>query len=165
LDPIALSASIILAAVLIGVACYSAVRQRQTLAQLHSDIELSADDRRYLHRRAIARIVGAVFMCLLAILIVGGVVLEGSLQDLHPEEPVVPPPESAKESLRILAGYWIGTVLVLMVVMMLAVFDWVATARYGARQRRQLLEESREALAAEVERIRHDRHGLNGESM
>jgi hypothetical protein len=165
LDPIALVASIALAALMLAIAIYITMRQRQTLAHLRRDSGLSLEDRRYLHRRAVMRLVSAAFLCILAFLVVGGVVLEGNLTDLHPEEPVVPPPESAKDSLRLLAAYWMGTVLVLMVVMVLAVFDWFATARYGARQRRQLLEESREALAAEVERIRRDRHGLNGESM
>jgi hypothetical protein len=152
-----------LAAVLVGIAIYFGVRQRHTLTLLRHDTQMSLEQRRYLHQQAVRRLVNSVFLIVLAGFLVGWIFLEAHLKDLQPAEPVDAPPESAKQSLRLLTGYWIVILLVLLCVMLIAVLDLVATARYGARQRRQLLDDRRAALEEEVERLRRDRHGLNGE--
>jgi hypothetical protein len=159
--PVAMIPSIVMAALLVAIAVYFGMRQRQTIAMLRHDTRLSRDDRGYLHRQAVRRLLNSALLIALAGFLVGGVFLEAGL-DLHPVEPIDEPSESAKASVQLLVGYWITALMVLLGVMVVAVFDLVATARYGARQRRQLEDDRRAALQAEVERLRRDRRGLNG---
>jgi hypothetical protein len=165
-DPIALTSGIALSALLIAIAVYFAIRQRQTMVALRSDVGLSREDRHYLHRQAVRRLFNSALLVVLALMLLGGLFLEANLNALHPEEPIAEPgaplPENVKESLHLLAGYWIITMMVFLAVMLVAVLDLVATARYAAQQRRQLVDDRRDALAEDVERIRRDRHGLNG---
>ncbi len=166
MDPVALSFSIGLAALLIGIAIYFGLRQRQTLADLRHDTSLARDDRHYLHRQVVRRLVNSALLCLLGLMLVGGLILDANLKELHPDEPIAEPavelPENVKESLRLLAGYWIAFMMMFLMMMLLVVFDMIATARYGARKRRQLEDERRATLADEVKQMRRDRHGLNG---
>jgi hypothetical protein len=159
---VAVLPSVVFAVLLVAIAIYFALRQRHTFALLRHETELSADDRRYLHQQAVRRLANSVLLIILAAFLVGGVFLETHLNELRPAEPLDEPPEAAKESLRLLTGYWITVLLVLLGVMLVAVFDLVATARYGAHRRRQLIDDRRAALEDEVERLRRDRHGLNG---
>jgi cell division protein FtsB len=165
-DPAALTFGFALAALLIGIAIYFGLQQRKTLALLRHDIEMPRADRVYLHRQVVRRLINSVLLVVLALLLIGGLFLQPSLQDLNPGEPVAEPgaklPANARDSLNLLSAYWIGFLLVFLAMMVMAVLDLVSTARYGAQQRRQLEDDRRDALAAEVERLRRDRHGLNG---
>jgi hypothetical protein len=161
-DIVKLIVGIALAGLLGFIAVYFALGQRQTLAQLRHDVELSADDRRYLWRQVVRRLLNSVLLFLLAGFIVGWFFLESRFVPAEPVEPGAPVPESVKDSVWLLAYYVIAGLLVLLVVMTLTVADWVATARYGARRWRQLEDDRRAVLEAEVERLRRDRHGLNG---
>ena len=162
MDPVELTYALGLAVLLIAIAVFFALRQRQTLAILRHDTEMATDDRRFLHRQVVRRLMSSALLFLLGPLLLGGFLLEANLKELHPPEPLAEMPESAKESFRLLTGYWIATLLVFLTIMVLAVFDLVATARYGARKRRQLVEDRRAALEADVDRLQRDRHRLNG---
>jgi hypothetical protein len=161
-DPVELTLGIGLAGLLVAVAGYFAYRQQQTLQQLRHDTDLTNDDRRYLHRQVVRRLFSSVLLVVLAGFLVGWYFLEPDMDALRPVDPAAEMPESTKESLRFFAYYWIAAMLVFLVVLVLAVYDILATARFGARQRRQLDEDRRNTLKAEVERLQRDRHRLNG---
>lgn len=162
MDPLELTLGIGLAGLLFGVAGYFTYRQQQTLQQLRHDTELTLDDRRYLHRQVVRRLFNSVLLVVLAGFLVGWFFLEPDMAELKPVDAAAELPESAKEALRFFAYYWITALLVFLVVLVLAVYDLLATARFGARQRRQLEEDRRATLKAEVERLQRDRHRLNG---
>jgi hypothetical protein len=155
---------VVLAVLLCGVAGYVVHGQRQTQALLARTPELSAEDRRYLHRQVVRRLFSAVLLIALAAFLVGWQFLEPSLEAIAPADAELRREltESEKNHIRMLAVYVAGGLLVFLGVMMLAIYDLFATARYGARHRRQLEDDRREALLAEVERLRRDRTGLNG---
>jgi len=162
-DPLELTLGIGLAGLLVAVAGYFAYRQQQTLRQLRHDTDLSLDDRRYLHRQVVRRLFSSVLLVILAGFLAGWYFLEPDMEALSgPVNPAGEIPESAKEALRFFAYYWIAAMLVFLVVLVLAVYDILATARFGARHRRQLAEDRRATLEAEVERLQRDRHRLNG---
>jgi hypothetical protein len=163
MDLVELTFVIALAGLLVGIAVYFALRQTQTLRQLRHDPELSIEDRRYLYRQVVRRLVGSALLLVLAAFLIGCVfLLEPGLESLRPANPDAEVPQSAKDSLRPWALYVIGGLLVLLMLMILAVYDLFATARFGARHHRQLEDDRRAVLQAEVERFRRDRHGLNG---
>jgi hypothetical protein len=161
-DPIELTVGISLAVLLVVVAVSFAFKQRQTLARLRHDTGLSLDDRRYLYRQVVRRLLSCLLLLALAAFLVGWFFLESGFEGMEPIEPGAAVTDSAKDSLWLRAYYVIGGLLLLMAVMALAVVDLLATARFGARHRRLLEEDRRAVLQAEVERLRRERHGLNG---
>jgi hypothetical protein len=155
--------SIALAGLLVVIAVYFGYCQQQMLAQLRLDTDLPADDRRYLHRQAVRRLINSVLLLVLAGFFIGWCFIGPQAKELLQAEPGAEIPQEAKDSLRLVAAYVIGGLLLVLVVLVIAVVDLFATARYGARHRRQLVNDRRAALHAEVERLRRDRQGLNGE--
>ena len=162
MDLLELFAIIALAGLLVVIAVYFALQQRGTLAMLRHDPEMSRDDRRYWLRRAVRRVFGSAMLLLFAMMLVGWIFLWPSLDALRPPEPMDEMPENVKETLRLLTGYWIVAMFVFGLALLAAVFDALATMRYGARHRRLLENDRRAALQAEVEKLQRDRHGLNG---
>ncbi len=162
MDPLELSAGMVLAGLIVAIAVYFALQQRETIAMLRRDTELSPADRRYWYRRVVRRLISAALLCIFAAMLIGHFFLWPSLDSLRPDAPVAEVPENAKESLRFFTGYWIAAMLVFGLALLLAVLDALATMRYGARHRRLLENDRRAALAEEVERLQRDRHGLNG---
>jgi hypothetical protein len=162
LEPLELTLGIALSLLLVAVAVYFGRRQRQTLQQLRHDTDMSLDDRRYLHRQVVRRLFSSALMLVLAAFLVGWYFFEPDLQALRPVDPAADLTEEAKQTLRFLTFYWIATLLVFLVLVVLAVYDMLATARFGARHRRQLVDDRRATLKNEVERLQRDRHRLNG---
>jgi hypothetical protein len=162
MEPLELTFGIGLTMLLVAVACYFGYRQQQTMQQLRHDTDMSLDDRRYLYRQVVRRLFSSALMLVLAAFLIGWYFLEPDLQALRPADPAAELTEEAKQSLRFLTFYWIATLMVFLVVVVLAVYDMLATARFGARHRRQLADDRRTALKEEVERLQRDRHRLNG---
>lgn len=162
MDPLELSAGIALAVLIVAIAVYFALQQRKTLAMLRHDTELSLADRRYWHRQVVRRLVSSVLLLVFAAMLVGWLIMQPTLDSLRPAEPVADMPESTKAWLRFFVGYVIAALLVFGLILLVAVLDFLATARYGARHRRLLEDDRRAALQEEVERLQRDRHGLNG---
>jgi hypothetical protein len=162
MEPLELTFGIGLTVLLIAVAVYFGCRQWQTLQQLRHDTDMSLDDRRYLHRQVVRRLFSSALMLVLAAFLVGWYFLEPDLQALRPVDPAAGLTEDAEQTLRFLTFYWIATLLVFLILVVLAVYDMLATARFGARHRRQLVDDRRATLKDEVERLQRDRHRLNG---
>ncbi len=160
MEPLELTFGIGLIVLLVAVAGYFGYRQRQTMQQLRHDTDLSQDDRRYLYQQVVRRLFSSVLMLVLAAFLVGSYFLD--MDAIRPVDAAGELTESAKQSLRLITFYWIATLLVFLVVVVLAIYDMLATARFGARHRRQLADARRAALKDEVERLQRDRHRLNG---
>lgn len=153
MDPLGIIVGAIIAAVLVVVAAYFVVRQRATLRSLHFDDTLSAEQRRYYLKQCHRRIFGSVMMLVLASLMIGSFFLD--LSPAHADK------EEAKQSLQFLSLYVMTMVLVLLVILILAIIDFWATAKFSFRAQKELLQEHREMLEAELMEHRHRQSDLN----
>jgi choline-glycine betaine transporter len=149
--------SLALVFALVGV--YFGWQQRHTLAQLRSDTELSTADRRYLVKQVRRRLICSFLIIVFAAMLVGHFFLE-DINTLRPAEGE-PLAEEAKDSLRFITWYWIVMLCVLMAILALASFDFLATARYGLRRVRELEHDRRTVLEMEAAKLRRRRQELN----
>jgi hypothetical protein len=153
---------LVLTALLLGLAGYFGWRQVQTLRSLRSQ---PADDRPFLRRQAIRRLVCSALMLVLAGLLVGSLLIEPSYQEMaakHKRQPPQGPEAVAQEDwdfARFFAAYWMAALLVLFVLLLLAGADFWAIARFGARHRRQLQADHRAGLKEELARLRRRYNG------
>jgi ABC-type Fe3+ transport system permease subunit len=160
-----LVSTILLVAVLLGLAVYYAWRQWQTLRGLDVE-ELAAEDRRYYRNRGWRRLAGSGLMILLAALFAGSFLIEDRAQELadrneaaraQHEEVDLNPEE--RQFRKFWAGYWIVLLLGLLAFLVLAAFDFWATHRYGLRHYRQLQADRRAMLEREIAILRRERNG------
>lgn len=152
-----------LAALLLGLAAFFGWRQRQTMRTVRDDVTLSRADRRYLWQQALRRLCGSALMVVFAGFLIGWLCVGQGLSDLAPaaDQPdAAAMPDSAKDSLRFFAVYWMAALLVLLALLALAVLDLWATARYGMRHRQQLAADRQVALEEEAARLRQRRREL-----
>lgn len=152
-----LSSGIALAAVIVFVAVFFGWRQRYTLAQLRLDPHLSVQDRVYYVKQIRRRLFCSVLLLVFAGLLAGWFFLP------TPPEPIEgqPPTEEAKDSVRFITWYVIIALSVLLAILLVASFDFLATARFGLRRMRQLEHERRAALEMEVTKLRRRRQEMN----
>jgi hypothetical protein len=150
--PEGIAVGLFIAAVLMAVAVYYAGRQQATLEQLRFNTALAKDERRYLLKRSWRRLFGSLLLVVLALMLVGALFLNYD-----------PPPNDAdreayKQSIRYVFAYVLTMLLVVMAILVVAIFDFWATARFGVEQRKQLVQEHQERLTAELAeyRQRHD---------
>jgi hypothetical protein len=153
----------IVAGVLIGlvvlVALYFAARQLRMLLALEREENLASLDRGYLINQGRRRFFTSVLMLIFAGLLLGAFFL-------FPPEPTVEgvpevPDEETKDAIRFFTGYWILTLCVLFMIVILAAIDLWATARYGFRNQQQLSQDRRAMLEEEAARLRRRRQELN----
>jgi hypothetical protein len=151
---------ILLACVLVFVAVFFGMRQRRTLALVRFDDEMSDTDRGYLTRQVRRRLICSALLLVFAGLLVGWLFMRERVVGFVPE-PGEPITEEAKDQLRFVIYYWIGALFVLMAILVLASWDFVATARYGFARQKQLEQERRAMMEMEAAKLRHRRQELN----
>ncbi|GEM_PF-5704214 len=149
-----------LAAIIVFVAVFFGWRQRYTLAQLRLDPQLAAEDRLYYAKQIRRRMVCSVLLLVFAGMLVGWFFLDQDVGALRPAEGQ-PLTEAAKASVRFITWYVIIALSVLMAILLLASFDFLATARFGLRRMRQLEHDRRAALEMEVTKLRRRRQEMN----
>ena len=151
-----------LAALLVVLAVYYGWRQAQSLRAMSRDASMAFDERMYLVRQATRRICTSVLMLVIAGFLVVWFFLDHSAMppDLAAQGDR-PMTAAEKDAVRFVGLYWISALLVLFVIVVLAVFDLWATARFGYERRKRLEEAKRAALAAELAQIRQRRAELN----
>lgn len=154
------SVGISLAAILVVVAVYFGWRQRTTLAQLRHDVHIAPEDRLYYVKQICRRLICSVLLILLAGMVVGWFFLDHDVTALRPAEGQ-PLTEEAKDSLRFIATYWIVALGLVLVILLLASFDFMATARFGMRRMRQLENDRRTILEMEAAKLRRRRQEMN----
>jgi uncharacterized membrane protein YjgN (DUF898 family) len=165
-NPTELILSCVLVMVLIGLAVLFAWRQKRTLLYLKHETSLSSEDRSYLKGQVRRRLLCSLFMVIFAGFLVGWFFLEEDFRQLRPalEKAAEAGPlenDPSKDSLRFYTAYWIGALLVLLGIMLLAGMDLIATLRFGFRHQRQLLSEHRTVLESEAAQLRYRRQELN----
>jgi hypothetical protein len=153
-----LSIGLALAAILVVVAVFFGLRQRHTFTQLRQDAQMSAEDRLYYIKQIRRRLICSVLMIVFAGLLVGWFFLDKGALTVAEGEPLT---EEAKESLRFITWYWIIALFVLLAILFLASFDFLATARFGLRRVRQLENDRRAVLEMEAAKLRRRRQEMN----
>ena len=135
----------------------------------HRDANLADVDRVYFFRQDWRRTAGVLVMLMIA----AGIYVGSRTPPMIPRPPVDADVEQAE---RIIAGAWVELamaghanpqflsvwleVIVLLVVLLgLALFDWIATRRYAHRQRRIMARERLEILRDTFRRTETDRNG------
>ena len=150
----------VLAAIVAFVAVFFALRQRRTLALLRLDEEMSDTERGYLTRQVRRRLVCSALLLVFAGLLVGWLLMRERVAGFVPE-PGEPITDEAKDQLRFIVYYWIAALFILMAILFLASWDFLATARYGFVRHKQLEQERRAMMEAEAAKLRHRRQELN----
>jgi uncharacterized membrane protein YdbT with pleckstrin-like domain len=154
MEPLGIFVGAVMSAVLVAVAAYFALQQHATLQSVRYDNKLSTEHRLYLIKRCYRRTFGSLLLLLLAGLMIGSLFL-----DLTPGQHANE--AEAREAARFLGLYFASMMLVVVLLIVVAVLDSWATAKHGFRQQKQLLQEHREMLEAELLEHRHRQTDLN----
>ncbi|MFO0865335.1 MAG: hypothetical protein U0744_11915 [Gemmataceae bacterium] len=149
-----------LAVMLVALGVFLIVRVRATKRTLRERTDIATDERIYLHGQVRRRTWCVVLLFGLALLLVGNFFLEPSFRNLVPEGDQKMT-EAQRSKVSMFVTYWGAAVAMLFMLLGAALFDAVATAKYGMRQRRRLEEDHRQELKAETARIRQRRAELN----
>jgi hypothetical protein len=166
MNPDLLGFTLVLVAVLLGLAAYFGRQQLRTLRGLKSPDVAGADDRGYLRSRAYRRLVCSALMVAIAGLLIGWLFLESEHRELQKQmlaaqaaDPAAPPSQEQKDFVRLFWVYLSSALLVLLLLLVLATMDFWATARYGLSQHRKLQADRRAMLQDQMARRRQERNG------
>jgi len=153
--------------VLLALAIGFAWRQLRILRELRQDPYLTEEEIRYERGLARRRLVSCALLFLLALLLLGALAfLEEPAQRLADEvrvqrdqgiERQLTPEENL--FLRMYSWYWIGFLLILFAVVVLAAFDLWAVRRYGRQEHRRIQADRRAMIEDELGRMRQERNG------
>jgi hypothetical protein len=158
-DPSELGWLLAVSGVLLVLAGYFGWRQWQLLRGLPAR-NLPEAERAFYRRQAYRRMFSSVLMVVLAGLLLGYVALDAEYRQVtHDVTERGAPQEAEKDFVRFFAGYWIGLLLVLFVLLALAAVDFWALTRFGLRQHRRLQADHRAQLERELHQLRQDRNG------
>jgi hypothetical protein len=153
----------VIVVILLALAGYYGWRQWQTLRGLRHQENLTAEDRRYFRNQAWLRLVSCGLMVVLACLMAGSYL---SGREEHARELAQPGATAAQKAdpeqkrfANQYITYWIFSLLVLMVIVFLTVFDLVAIRRYGLRHLRKIQADRRAMLERQVALLRSQRNG------
>lgn len=148
-----LVSTIALVIALLGLGLFFGSRQVQTWRRLKSDPGMAPMERAYLYKQAQRRFICSVLMIVFAAFLVGSIFIYQDLQAVQ----VADAEEKVEHPLvRTFTYYWMGGLFVLFALLSLAVFDLVATARHGFRSARQLDQQRRAEIEADLARLRRE---------
>jgi hypothetical protein len=152
-----------------------ALGARQWSEQAAREADLPADDRKHFARQDLRRWIGVVLMLVLAVGVFAG-------SRMAPTVSTVPLEAGARLGWQALAGPWIeplvlrranirfvavwaGLIVLIPALLVLALFDWLATRRYAQRQRRSMARQRLEILRDTFRRpdTRHNGYLLDSE--
>ena len=125
---------------------------------------MPAEQRAYLWRQFQRRLVGSILLILLAGLLVGSLFLDFEPLRKPIEQVPAAKQEAAKQAFRVVSIYWMTFLMLLLVMLAIAVFDFWDTARFGVQQQKLLFLQHQEMLEAELTENKHRRNGANGMS-
>jgi hypothetical protein len=172
-SPVELTLAAGIVILLVWLALYFARRQWQTLRSLRTDTEQSPEDRAYHLAQAWRRLIGCALMVAFAGMLAGWYLLGLSRQAdelrqegreaaaMHEEPPGEFTPEQ-RRVYRLVSGYWISAILLLMGMVALACSDIWAIRRYGMRHLRQIQSDRKAAIEKEIATYRSRRNGAGG---
>ena len=133
-----------------------ALGARQWSEQAARETDLAADDSKHFAHQDLRRWIGVVLMLVLAVGVFAG-------SRMAPSVPTVPLETGVRQGWQALAGPWVeplvfrranlrfvavwaGLIVLIPALLVLALFDWLATRRYAQRQRRSMARERIEIL-------------------
>lgn len=156
-----LTSGAILVVLLLAVAGYFSVQEIRKLRRSKTEPAGSEAEQLYVRRQAWRRLVCCGLLVVLAGLLIGAFLLEGSVQGLiaqgregdgewNPEQ---------RDFFRVYSIYWIVTLLVLLGIITLAAFDLWVIRRFSLREHRRIMADRREMIEREVRVIRQQRNG------
>jgi hypothetical protein len=159
----------VLVVVLLFVALLYGVRQLLVLRRMRLPEEMQPGEWNHQRGQARRRLVMSLLLLLLGIMLAGDLLfLEVPAQQLADQRAALEQqgdstPLSAEQRsfARFYTSFFILFLLVLMVVVLFAAFDFWATRRYGLRLHRKLIDDRRAMIEREVARLRQDRNGHN----
>jgi hypothetical protein len=161
-EPLEITVALLIAALLCAVAVFFIVRQSQTLRIVRADADMPAEQRAYLWRQFQRRLVGSILLILLAGLLVGSLFLDYEPLRKPIEQVPLEQQEAAKQAARIISIYWMTFLMVLLVLLAVAVFDFWDTARFGVQQHKLLFQQHQEMLEAELAEHKYRQNNSNG---
>ncbi|MBX9678303.1 MAG: hypothetical protein K2X38_06030 [Gemmataceae bacterium] len=160
MNPLELAVGGTLAFVLVALAIFLGTRVKATKQSLRERTDIATDERIYLHSQIRRRTWCVVLLVGLALLLIGNFLLEPAFRDLAPEGDQKMT-EAQRSKVSLFVFYWGTAVAMLFMLLGAALFDAIATAKFGMRQHRQLEETHYQELQAEAARIRQRRAELN----
>jgi hypothetical protein len=155
-EPLATTIGILIAGVLLALAAYFGWRQWVTWRAVRFDATLPADQRRFLLQQFQRRLLGSILLVLLAGMMIGALFLDfDALQTPAEDVPLIEREAAAKKTARILGSYTIAMLLLVLVMLVLAIVDFWATARFSFQQQKRLVREHHEKLEADLWDLQH----------
>ena len=134
-------------------------RQVRMLRRLRGDHGLPDEEVRWRRGQARRRLFGCGLMLALAALLTWALLsLEGTAQHIADVGRPADTPEN-RQFLRLYGAVWVGILLLVMAVVLLAAVDIWSTRRFSMRQQRKILDDRRAMLEREVARYREERNG------
>jgi uncharacterized membrane protein len=156
--------TVLLSALLLVVGGYYAWRQLQCLRGLRADETLPPEDRRYVHRQAWRRLICSGLMVALAAMLAGSLFFEAQAEELAQQRAANPDAEldpAQRQFGKQYGYYWITALLLLLGMVSLALYDFLAIRRFGQQQYRKIQEDRRAMIESQVARLRQQRNGHN----
>lgn len=154
----------LLAAGLLAMSLYYGWRQFRALRQLKTADGLPDDEHRYERRKAYRRLVMSALTLLIGLLIAVLLAAYDStagrvMREREGVDPAVPITPEQRALVKLYVGTWIGALVALFVVLVLAGLDLLATRQYGLRQYRKLAGDRRAMIQRQAARLRGERNG------
>ncbi len=156
----------VLVVVLVGLSVYFGRLQFLELRRLREMRDfLPVEEMQYERRKAYRRLISSALLLVLGILLIVLLTYEHPAQTIAEERKALPDKsipftEEQAEFLRTWGWTWIGFLLVLMAVIVLAGIDLMSTRLYAIRQFRKLQADRRAMIERETQRMRQQRNGL-----
>jgi hypothetical protein len=156
----------VLVVVLLFVALWYGVRQLVILRRMRFPEEMPPGEWSFQRGQARRRLVMSFLLLLLGVMLaIALLYLENPAErlrvTLEQQGDGTPLDPDQRGFARLYGTFWIVFLLVLMVVVLFAAFDFWATRRYGIRQHRKLIADRRDMIEREVARLRQERNGHN----
>jgi ABC-type Fe3+ transport system permease subunit len=156
----------VLIVILLTFAAYSGWKQWQVLREANADSTLSPEDLKYFRRQAGRRLICACLMIALAGVLIGSFFFEERARDVanRVQEARDRGEEASPEDRRFgdfYATVWIGALLALLGLILMAGMDYVAIRRYGRRHYQIIQAERRAMIQEELKRYRREQSERN----
>jgi hypothetical protein len=152
--------------VLLALAAFYGWRQWLALGRLRNPGDMSAEEQRYIRRMAHRRLTASAFMVLGAGLLAGtfwltprAMEISAKKRDFLEGKAVQTDTQEDEQFVRFYTLYWIGFLLVLLIILVLAGIDLFATRRFGISQHLKIQADRRAMIEQEALRLRQDRNG------
>jgi len=155
-------------ALLLGVAGYFAWKQVATLRGLRAVAEPLGDEQIYLRKQAVRRLIGCGLMTLLAGMMIASYFAGLEAWGTALENAAAAPGEKLENReldqqrrsfLSFYASFYIGVLLIVLLLLFIAALDFWAIQRYHLSQYRRIQAERKELVQEQAARFRHQRNG------